>query len=101
MKRVIVIIRNSKYYKTKEALISAGFSAFSSMEVMGKGMEWEGFLARKLLMIWVNDEELDKLIQIIIKENQTKNIGDGVIFVSDTREAIRISTGAKNEEALS
>ena len=100
MKKVIAIIRSSKYYGTKEALIAAGFSAFSSMEVMGKGAEWDGFLARKLLVIWVNAEEVERLVQIIIKQNQTGNIGDGIIFVSDIKEAVRISTGAKNAEAL-
>jgi nitrogen regulatory protein P-II 1 len=41
----------------------------------------------------VNDDFLDKAIEAINKGAQTGNEGDGVIFVVDLAQAMRIRTG--------
>ncbi len=42
----------------------------------------------------------DKLIDKIVKEINTGNIGDGKIFVYDVADAVRIRTGERGKEAL-
>jgi len=43
-----------------------------------------------------NKEQLDKLISVIAKYGHTGQSGDGWIFVSDIKKAIRIKTGKEN-----
>lgn len=97
MQRILAIIRNNKYHETKEKLMESGFSAFSQITVLGKGNEKKDFLARKLIMIWAFDEDIDKITKIIIDCNQTGNTGDGVIFISKTWESVQIRTQVHNE----
>ena len=48
----------------------------------------------------VAKENADKLIDKIVKEINTGNIGDGKIFVYDVADAVRIRTGERGKEAL-
>ena len=117
MKNVIIIIRPNKYFDTKNALISAGFTAFSSKLVSGRGCKGFNFsvahetnsdneiaeyplIAKKEISITIPDEKLDSLVKIIMKINSTGNPGDGKIFVLPVITAIRIRTNEKNENAL-
>lgn len=56
--------------------------------------------AKKMLEIYVRDEEVDSLINIIVGVNRTNNAGDGKVFVCPVEKAIRIRTGEKDDEAL-
>ena len=48
----------------------------------------------------VADNDVEKIVQCIVKEAQTGSIGDGKIFVSPIENAIRIRTGEKGEKAV-
>ena len=48
----------------------------------------------------VADNNVEKIVQCIVKEAQTGSIGDGKIFVSPIENAIRIRTGEKGEKAV-
>ena len=116
MKEVIAVIRRNKYYKTKEALIENHFYSLSAIDVLGRGKngvhyhtgnddpidlkDQHPFVAKKLLEIYCRDEDVDDLIDTIIKANQTKNPGDGKIFVTDIEESIRIRTGETGNNAI-
>jgi len=53
------------------------------------------------LEIMCTDAELEPLVQVIRSHCCTGNRGDGMIFVSEVLDAIRISDGARGEPALS
>ena len=48
----------------------------------------------------VSDDEVEKVVQCIVKEAQTGNIGDGKIFISSIEDVVRIRTGDRGENAI-
>jgi nitrogen regulatory protein PII 2 len=108
MKQVLIFIRPDKYFKTKEALNGNNFGAMSAREVLGRGKARAGFqtadgmeivaeaenpfMAKKMIEIFCRDEEVDLLIQIVLKINKTGNPGDGKIFVIGVDDGVRIRT---------
>jgi len=118
MKQVIVIIRNEMYFKTKDALQIAGFGSLSVKDVLGRGRrnfkgeivknleesEKEVYMSnmysKKMLEIYVRDEDVESVIKVILSLNSQGNPGDGKIFVVPVRSALRIRTGETDVDAL-
>ncbi|MDR3602700.1 MAG: P-II family nitrogen regulator [Desulfosporosinus sp.] len=113
----MIIIRPERYRQTKDALEAEGFSAFSAMNVLGRGKKLVEFSAgdgssdskpdsyhrlmtKKLMIVYINDEDESRLSEIVIKVNQTEQEGDGKLFVIPVKRSIRIRTGEENEDAL-
>lgn len=48
----------------------------------------------------VADGDVDKIVQGIVKEVKTGNIGDGKIFVSSMKGVVRFRTGERGETAI-
>ena len=46
------------------------------------------------------DADTERTIDTIVKESRTGNIGDGKIFVTAVKDAIRVRTGERGDEAL-
>ncbi|MPW27049.1 P-II family nitrogen regulator [Alkalibaculum sp. M08DMB] len=127
MKEIISIIRMNKMNETKEALSRAGYPAMLCKKVNGRGKKMinmdiledliEGkeisspevletitekgrLIAKRLLTIVAPDEDVKKIVNIIIEINQTNNMGDGKIFVSPIEDAIRVRTDETGELAI-
>ena len=117
MKEVMVVIRINKINATKRALNAAGITSFTATNrVLGRGKgvvdyrviegAKEGspeaiallgdgpcLVPKRLLIIVVSDNFLDRTVKAIIDVNQTGQAGDGKIFVMPILEATRIRTG--------
>ena len=52
------------------------------------------------LELVLNDEDLERILDVIIESARTGEIGDGKIFVSDVAEVIRIRTGERGSDAV-
>jgi len=112
MKKIEAIIRPFKLEEIKEALIQEDIKGITVTEVKGHGRQhghtelYRGaeyvvdFLPKIKLEIYVNDENLQKTIQLIKTHAKTGKIGDGKIFVLPVEEAIRIRTGERGKEAI-
>lgn len=117
MKEVIIIVRPGRYFATKDALAEHRFFALSSKEVLGRGrsgVSYEGgngaasaddryeraFVAKRMLKIFVNDRDVDELVNVVLEANGHGNPGDGKIFVLPVDDAVRIHTGETGEDAL-
>jgi len=120
MKEITAIIRMNKVQKTKDVLLECGFPSFTVRRVMGRGKqrglcfefnpplpdpEKEAetcirFIPKRMFTIVVDDENVNDVVQKIIEVNQTGNVGDGKIFVSNVTEAIRIRTGESGEATV-
>jgi nitrogen regulatory protein PII 2 len=117
MKKAIIMIRPNMYHRTKEALEKAGFSAFSAMNVHGRGkasvqfsianmnekkeqLDYHRFMAKKMVIVVFNDGDEPKLVETVIGVNRSGNSGDGKIFIIPVKESIRIRTGETGVEAL-
>ncbi len=112
MKKVEAIIRPEKLEEVKNALEKAGFIGMTVTEVKGRGrqkgieQQWRGrryrvdLLPKVKIEMVVRDEDVDKVIDIILEKARTGSIGDGKIFVSSVEEVIRVRTGEKGEKAI-
>ena len=58
------------------------------------------YVPKRMLTIVVPDDVVTKVVQAILKVNQTGKHGDGKIFVSPIESAVRVRTGEKDEEAI-
>jgi nitrogen regulatory protein P-II 1 len=68
---------------------------------MYRGAEYVvDFLPKIKIEIVVSTEDLERVIDTIIKSAKTGKIGDGKIFVTSVEQTIRIRTGETNESAV-
>jgi nitrogen regulatory protein PII len=58
------------------------------------------FLPKIKIEVTVSDENVEEVVNIIIKSAKTGEIGDGKIFVYSMQNLVRIRTGEKNEDAI-
>ena len=61
---------------------------------------WQKHLPKQQINIVVEDEKIDKILDLIKKELYTGHIGDGKIFVYGIDNVIRVRTGDEGVEAL-
>ncbi len=113
MKKIEAIIRPEKIDEVKEALASAGFIGLNVVPVTGRGAQkgivhvgrggetyTVDMLPKVKLEAVVQDNEVERAVQAILKAAWTGNIGDGKIFVMPVENAIRVRTGERGEIAV-
>ena len=112
MKRIIAVIREEMFENVKEALLEAGCEGMNVSNVKGRGRfprikkSYRGskfcidLIPKTRIELIVNEEDLDRIIDVIIDSARTGEIGDGKIFVSDVEEVIRIRTGERGSDAV-
>lgn len=112
MKKIEAIVRHHKLDEIKEALVKAGFHGMTITEVRGfgrqkghkesfRGAEYTvDFVPKIKLEITAKNTEASKIIDLIIGNARSGQIGDGKIFVSDLTQVIRIRTGETDDAAL-
>ncbi|MGS2722677.1 P-II family nitrogen regulator [Porticoccus sp. GXU_MW_L64] len=112
MKLVSAIIKPFKMDDVREALAEVGVQGITATEVKGFGRQkghtelYRGaeyvvdFLPKVRLDIAVSADQVDVVVEAIIKSAATGKIGDGKIFVSDLQEVVRIRTGETGVDAL-
>ena len=123
MKEVTAVIRQNMMNKTKKALSEAGISSMTALMAQGRGKglvdyklihgaeqnfeeaiallgQRDHLVPKRLLMIAVPDELVTRVVDTVIKVNQSGKHGDGKIFVSPMAEAFRIRSSELNEPLL-
>ena len=126
MKEIMAIVRMNKVNETKKALADIGICSLHAVKVTGRGKmqvdfnvldslgvqeEIGGIIAdglakgsrlipKRLLTILVQDEEVSKVVDTVIKVNKGGNKGDGRIFVAPVLDAVRVRTGERGKEAI-
>lgn len=112
MKMVHAVIRPHKLHEVKAALTEIGVSGMTVIDVRGYGRQkghverYRGaeytvdLMAKVKLEIVVRDEQVEEVIDAIVKAARTGEIGDGKIFVTTVEEAVRVRTGDRGEDAI-
>jgi len=112
MKKIEAVIRHFKLEDVKNALSEHGISGMTITEVRGFGRQkghtemYRGteyavdFVPKVKLEVVVPDENLQVVVDTVMRSAQTGQIGDGKIFVSELVDTIRIRTGETGEDAL-
>ncbi len=124
MKEVIAIIRRHRLQETKAGLLGIGIPALTMVSVEGRGKQkglpgWNyeldpmlteieekntgvsmRFVPKRMIYAVVEDEDVPKVVETIIRTNQSGHIGDGKIFVCPVEDAVRVRTGESGELAI-
>ena len=112
MKRIIAVIREEMFEPVKVALLEAGCEGMNVSTVKGRGRQagikesYRGssycidLIPKTRVELIVKEEDLDIIIDVILENARTGDIGDGKIFVSDVEEVIRIRTGERGSDAV-
>ena len=112
MKKVEAIVRHFKLEDVKNALHEQGIRGMTVTEVRGFGRQkghtemYRGteytvdFVPKVKLEVVCADNNLQTVVDTILRAAQTGQIGDGKIFVSTLDNSIRIRTGEIGEDAL-
>ncbi len=112
MKKIEAVIRPEKLNEVKDALAESGFPGLTAYEVKGRGRQ-KGLalsyrtseyrvdmLPKTKIELVVKKEDVDKVIEIILKVSKTGSIGDGKIFVLPVDEVVRVRTGERGKDAV-
>jgi nitrogen regulatory protein PII 1 len=101
MKMVQAVLRPDKEEPVAAALALANFPALTKWDVVGRGRQ-QGIqvgshvydeLAKSMLMLVVEDDDVPQVAEIINKVANSGYPGDGKIFVADVETAYTIRTG--------
>ena len=85
----------------REGLSSATESLHSDLyQSAQQGLEGFELVPRHVLVMYVEDEQVDEIVNLIVSIAQTGKIGDGRIAVLPLDRIIRIRTGEEGSDAL-
>ncbi|MDR1076598.1 MAG: P-II family nitrogen regulator [Xanthomonadaceae bacterium] len=112
MKMIVAIIKPFKLDDVREALAECGVTGITVTEVKGFGRQkghtelYRGaeyvvdFLPKAKIEVAVTSDQVEAVVDAIIRAAGTDKIGDGKIFIYDLERAIRIRTGEIDGDAL-
>ena len=112
MKKIDAIIKPFKLDDVREALSEIGVTGMTVTEVKGFGRQkghtelYRGaeyvidFLPKVKLEIVVQEDIMDRCLEVITNAARTGKIGDGKIFISAVEKVVRIRTGEEELDAI-
>ena len=112
MKKVTAMIKPFKLDDVREALSDIGIQGMTVTEVKGFGCQkghtevYRGaeyavdFLPKIQIDIVLSDDQIERVIEVIIETARTGKVGDGKIFISPVDQVIRIRTGETGDVAV-
>ena len=112
MKMVMAVIKPFKLDDVREALSAQGVAGITVTEVKGFGRQkghtelYRGaeyvvdFLPKVKVEVAVTDDQVEAVVEAIVRAAATGKIGDGKVFVYDLGQVVRIRTGELYADAL-
>ena len=112
MKLVTAIVKPFRLDDVRNALSEVGIQGMTVSEVKGFGRQrghtelYRGaeyvvdFLPKVKIEIVLQDDLVDRAVEVILQAARTGRIGDGKIFISTVEEAIRIRTGETGADTV-
>jgi nitrogen regulatory protein PII len=112
MNLITAIIKPFKLDDVKEALKAAGVVGITISEVRGfgrqgghtetyRGSEYKiDFVPKVKLEILSDDDDVERIVDVIASAARTDKIGDGKIWVSSIERIVRIRTSEEGVDAI-
>ena len=112
MKMIMAVIKPFKLDDVREALSGQGIAGITVTEVKGFGRQkghtelYRGaeyvvdFLPKVKIEVAVTDDQVEAVVEAIVRAAGTGKIGDGKVFVYDLGQVVRIRTGELDADAL-
>ncbi len=113
IQKIEAIIRPERLQFVKNALTKVGYPGIMVTQIDGHGIQkgitqqWRGekykvdLLPKTKIEIIAEKEEVDKIVNVILKTAKTGSFGDGKISIYDAHGIIRIRTGEEGSAAIS
>lgn len=111
-KRIEAVTSLYKLSGLQKALGKLGVTGMTVTQALGCGIEKGAqeyeieerktpeLLPKQVVMLVVEDDIVEKVVDVIEKELYTGHIGDGKIFISEVANIIRVRTGEQGSAAL-
>lgn len=112
MKKIVAIVRDSKFQDVQDSLHEKEIDFFTFYEVKGHGHEKHesrsyrgtaydiGYIPRVKLEIFLSEPFVDAAVKAIQEAARTGEAGDGLITVCDVDHILNIRSGLKGSEAI-
>ena len=112
MRLVTAVIKPFKLDEVRAALTAFGVHGLTVSQSSGygrqrghtevyRGAEYTVELVPKVrLEVLVDDEDVDDVVEVIVRAARTGKIGDGKVWSIPVETVIRVRTGERGEEAL-
>jgi nitrogen regulatory protein P-II 1 len=112
MRLITAVIKPFKLDEVKSALQAFGVRGMTVSEASGygrqrghtevyRGAEYQVDLVPKVRVeVLTDDEDVDDLIDVIVKAAQTGRIGDGKVWSVPVDSIVRVRTGERGTDAL-
>lgn len=112
MKLVTAVIKPFKLDDVKNALEAYGINGLTVSEASGygrqgghtevyRGAEYTVDLVPKVRVeVLVEDDDVDSVVDVVIKSAQTGRIGDGKVWTIPVESLARVRTGERGPDAL-
>ena len=112
MKLVFAIIKPHRLEDVKEALRDLGVGGMTSVEGQGfgrqrghtelyRGAEYQvDFVPKVQVEVMADDDQVEGIVDAIMKSARTGKIGDGKIWVTPVEQVHRIRTGEMGPDAI-
>ena len=112
MRRIEAIVKPFKLDEVKEALMTIGVRGMTISEVKGfgrqgghtetyRGTEYQiDFVPKVKLEVVIDDIDMDRVVDVIVKSAGTGKIGDGKVWVSPVDTVVRVRTGEHGADAV-
>ena len=112
MKLITAIVKPHRIEEVKEALRDTGVNGLTTTDVEGfgrqrghtevyRGAEYQvDFVPKVKVEIVVAEDDVQGVVDAIVKAARTGKIGDGKIWVTEAEQVIRIRTGERGPDAL-
>jgi nitrogen regulatory protein P-II 1 len=112
VKLVMAVIKPHRLDDVKEALRELGVTGMTSVEAQGfgrqrghteiyRGAEYQvDFVPKVQVEVMADDDQVQGIIDAILKSARTGKIGDGKIWVLQAEQVYRIRTGEMGPDAI-
>ena len=112
MKLIVAIIKPHRLDEVKEALRSIGVNGLTTTDVQSfgrqrghtevyRGAEYQvDFVPKVKVEVLAHDDQVDHVVDTILKTARSGKIGDGKIFVTPVEDVHRIRTGERGPDAI-
>jgi nitrogen regulatory protein P-II 1 len=112
VKLITAVIKPFKLDEVKGALQASGVAGITVTEVRGfgrqgghtetyRGAEYKiDFVPKVSVSIVIDDDQVDRVVEVIAGAARTDKIGDGKIWVTSVDRVVRIRTGEEGPDAV-
>jgi nitrogen regulatory protein P-II 1 len=112
VKLIMAVIKPHRLDDVKEALREVGVRGLTSIEAQGfgrqrghteiyRGAEYQvDFVPKVQIEVMVEDDEVQTIVDTILKAARTGKIGDGKVWVVPAEQVYRIRTGEMGPDAV-